>query len=244
MIKDKKLNNENAVRSGCKDVWNAFMAENAVFGKYDIPYCPTTAKQIPKDQVTWEEVKQIHRKHIAKGEKEYFVDAFINWNIDDYKFDGPRGIWHDWKNALNIIKHFAGIITPDFSTYQDFPEAIKIHNTYRMRLYGYWLGKVGIAVINNVRWGTEETFDYCFEGIPTNSIVAIGTVGGGPRKLVDRPRFEVGLYKMVEVLKPHTILVYGSANGACFDELKKQGINIVSYQSKTSKDFERRKQHE
>ena len=64
---------------------------------------------------------------------------------------------------MNIIKHFAGIITPDFSTYQDFPEAIKIHNTYRMRLYGYWLGKEGIAVINNVRWGTEETFDYCFE---------------------------------------------------------------------------------
>lgn len=245
MNKNLQLNNDEIqVRSGCKDVWNAFMAENAVFGKYDIPYCPTTAKQIPKDQVTWEEAKQIHRKHIAKGEKEYFVDAFINWNVDDYKFDGPHGIWHDWKNALNIIKHFAGIITPDFSTYQDFPEAIKIHNTYRMRLYGYWLGKEGIAVINNVRWGTEETFDYCFEGIPVNSIVAIGTVGGGPRKLVDRPRFEAGLIKMVEVLKPHTILVYGSANGACFDELKKQGINIVSYQSKTSKDFERRKQHE
>lgn len=113
-----------------------------------------------------------------------------------------------------------------------------------MRLYGYWLGNEGIAVINNVRWGTEETFEYCFEGIPVNSIVAIGTVGGGPRKLVNRPRFEAGLYKMVEKLKPHTILVYGSANGACFDKLRKQGINIVSYQSKTSKDFERRKQHE
>lgn len=49
---------------------------------------------------------------------------------------------------------------------------------------------------------------------------------------------------MVKALKPHTILVYGSANGVCFDELKKQGINIVSYRSKTSKDFERRKQYE
>lgn len=245
MNKNLQLNNDEIqVRSGCKDVWNAFMAEGANFGKYDIPFCPTTVKQIPKDQVTWEEAKQIHRKHIAKGEKEYFVDAFINWNVDDYKFDGPHGIWHDWKNALNIINHFAGIITPDFSTYQDFPEAIKIHNTYRMRLYGYWLGKEGIAVINNVRWGTEETFEYCFEGIPENSIVAIGTVGGGPRKLVDRSRFEAGLCKMVEILKPHTILVYGSANGECFDKLRKQGINIVSYQSKTSKDFEKRKQHE
>lgn len=143
---------------------------------------------------------------------------------------------------MNIIKHFAGVITPDFSTYQDFPEPIKINAVYRMRLYGYWLGKEGISVINNVRWGTEETYDYCFEGIPVNSIVSIGTVGGGPRKLINRKRFETGLYKMVELLKPHTILIYGSALGKCFDDLKEKGINIVSYPSKTSKDFERRKQ--
>lgn len=36
----------------------------------------------------------------------------------------------------------------------------------RMRAYGYWLGKNGIPVINNIRWGTPETFEYCFEGIP------------------------------------------------------------------------------
>ena len=141
MKKTKQLNNEAIVRAGCKDVWNAFMSRGAVFGKFDIPYCPTTAYSIPKAQVTWEEAKQIHRKFIAKREQDYFVDAFINWYVDDYKFDGPHGIWHDWKNAVNIIRHFAGVITPDFSTYQDFPEAIKIHATYRMRLYGYWLGK-------------------------------------------------------------------------------------------------------
>lgn len=66
MKDNKKLNNEAVVRSGCKDVWNAFMAEGAVFGKYDIPLCPTTAKQIPKDQVTWEEAKQIHETMLQK----------------------------------------------------------------------------------------------------------------------------------------------------------------------------------
>ncbi|MBQ0071515.1 MAG: DUF4417 domain-containing protein, partial [Spirochaetales bacterium] len=39
-------------------------------------------------------------------------------------------------------------ITPDFSTNQDFPEAIKIYATYRMRAFGYWLGREGIEVIN------------------------------------------------------------------------------------------------
>ena len=231
-------------RPGCKDIWNAFMVDGAKFGKHDIPFCPATATHIPKRQVTWEEAKQIHKKHIARKEYDYYEDAFVNWNLDDYKFDGTHGIWHDYKFVLKVLRHFAGAITPDFSTNQDFPEAIKIYATYRMRAYGYWLGWEGIEVINNVRWGTEETFRYCFEGIPQNSIVAIGTVGGGPRKLIDRERFETGLVKMVEVLKPHTILVYGSANGDCFDVLRAQRINIVSYPGKTAKVFEGRKQHE
>lgn len=241
-------NNSNdrlsVVRSGCKDIWNAFMAEGATFGKHDIPFCPTTAKHIPTRQVTWEEAKQIYKKHISRKEYDYYEDAFVNWYLDDYKFDGIRGIWHDYKFALRVLRHFAGAITPDFSTNQDFPEPIKTYATYRMRLYGYWLGKEEVEVVNNVRWGTEETYDYCFEGIPFNSIVAIGTVGGGPRKLIDRDRFETGLFKMVEVLQPHTILVYGSAKGSCFDKLREQGIQIVSYPSKTAKVFEGRKQHE
>lgn len=231
-------------RAGCKDIWNAFMTEGASFGKYDIPFCPTTATNIPKDQITWEEARTIHRKHIARKDEDYFIDAFINWYIDDYKFDSSRGIWHDYNFALKVIKHFAGVITPDFSTYQDFPYPIKIDATYRMRTFGYWLGKQGVRVINNVRWGTEESYEYCFEGIPQNSIVSIGTVGGGPRKLINRTRFEAGLHKMVELLHPHTILVYGSANAVCFDELRKCGITIVSYQSRTARVYEGRKRYE
>lgn len=242
LISNQGSNTE--VRTGCKDVWNAFMVEGASFGKYDIPFCPTTAKVIPKDQITWEEARNIHRKHISRKDEDYYVDVYINWYIDDYKFDSSRGIWHDYNFALKIIQHFAGVITPDFSTYQDFPYPIKIQATYKMRAFGYWLGNHGINVINNVRWGTEESFDYCFEGIPKNSIVSIGTVGGGPRKLIDRSRFETGLYRMVEVLHPHTILIYGSASGVCFDELKKHGIAVVSYQSRTARVYEGRKHYE
>ena len=232
---------DDGVRPGLKDIWNAFMADGATFGKHDIPFCPTTAKALPNALITWEEAKAIYRKHIVRKEYDFTYDAYVCFYIDDYKFDGPRGIWHDWRHAIKVLRHFAGVITPDFSTYQDFPEAIKIHATYRMRLYGYWLGKNGLPVINNVRWGTEETFDYCFEGIPKNSIVSIGTVGGGPRKLINRDRFETGLFAMVKELCPRTIVVYGSAKGACFDELKSQGINIISFGSKTAQAFEGRK---
>lgn len=110
-----------------------------------------------------------------------------------------------------------------------------------MRAFGYWYGSIlGNEVINNVRWGTPETYDYCFDGIPKNSIVSIGTISGSPRKLQNRSRFDEGLSEMMKVLSPHTILVYGSANFQCFKELEKKGVTIIAYQSRTDKSFARR----
>ncbi len=226
-------------RKGCKDIWNAHMCSGARYTHNDIPLCPTTATELPHQIITWEEAKHIYKQHRLRGDTEFHYDAFVCWYIDDQKFDGPRGIWHDYNFALNVLRHFAGAITPDFSTYQDFPEPLKLYNTYRMRVYGYWLGKNGIAVINNVRWGTPESWWYCFDGIPTDSVVAIGTVGGSPRKLKDRDRFERGLDEMMRVLHPHTIIVYGSANYSCFKKLVRAGIKVISYPSKTALAFER-----
>ena len=110
-----------------------------------------------------------------------------------------------------------------------------------MRTYGYWLGKNKVHTVNNVRWGTAETWRYCWDGIPDNSIVCIGTVGGNPRKLIDCKRFEEGLEELVRVRSPHTILVYGSANYPCFDELINQGIKVIAYPGRTALAFERRR---
>lgn len=229
-------------RPGCKDIWNADMAIGATFLEYDIPLCPTTAKTLPNDIITWEEAKCIYKKNYKNNN--FFYDAYVCFYLDDYKFDGPKGIWNNKEKVLEILRHFAGVISPDFSTYQDFPLALKLYNTYRMRLYGYWLGINGIGVINNVRWGTEETYGYIFIGIPKNSIVAIGTVGGSPRKYIDRNRFETGLYKMVEVLKPHTIIVYGSSNYSCFKKLEDMGVKIISFKSQTARYWEWRNENE
>lgn len=234
----------NEIRKGCKDVWNAFMVKGATFTENDIPFCPTTAAELPHVVITWEEAKAIYKKHRIKKDTDFKYDAYVCWYIDDYKFDGPRGIWHDYNFALKVLCHFAGVITPDFSSYQDFPEPWKIFNTYRMRAYGYWLGKNGINVINNVRWGTPETYKYCFDGIPQNSIVAIGTCGGSPKKYIDRRRFEDGIVELVNRLQPHTIVVYGSDNYPSLNKLKAHGMNIIAFPSQTASAFERRKLYE
>lgn len=229
-------------RKGCKDIWNAFMVEGADFSKSrnDIPMCPTTAQELPTDVITYTEAKAIYRKQLKSGNIDFKHDSYVCFYEDDYKFDTSKGIWYFHEYALRYLKHFGGIITPDFSTYQDFPSPIKQYNTYRMRAFGYWFGNLGYNVINNVRWGTKESWEYCFDGIPQNSIVAIGIVGSSYHYTENRQLFDNGFLEMIKRLKPHTIIVYGSENYHIFDYARLAGITIVSFPSKTARDFARR----
>lgn len=225
---------EFEVRAGCRDNFNAFMVNRAKFtAPNDIPYCPTTLTQIPKRIIMYDE---------AKRSTDY--EAVVGFYQDDYKFDGKKnGIWNNSKESIKILSKFAGVITPDFSTNPDFPYPLKIYNTYRMRAFGFWLVKNGLKVVNNVRPGSEDTWEYCFDGIPKKSMVAISTVGCILRN-EDRNRFKLGLDKMVEVLMPHTILVYGSAPDDIFYKHECSGIEIIPYESQISQAMQGRKSNE
>ena len=216
-------------RIGCKDIWNAFMTNGARYTSLDIPICPSTATEIPIGLIGFDETKSAPHQ-----------DYFVHFYLDDYKFDGARGIWQQPEKALERLRNYAGVITPDFSTYQDMPEPLKVYNVFRSRAFGFWLGVQGVPVINNVRWGTPETYCYCFEGIPRGSVVAIGTVGSGLRELRNRPRFESGLHEMVDRIKPSAIIVYGSSHYECFDNLREMGMKIVTFPSKTAQAYEGR----
>ena len=199
-----------------REIYKPFLVEGAKFNwNFDIPICPCTAKKIPE--------KLIYYNEIVKSKQRYF--GFVHFYMDDYKFES---IWHHPRRALERLSKFAGIITPDFSTYQDMPIALKIYNTYRMRAIGYWLGKKGLQVINNVRWGTPETFSFCFAGIPKNSIVCISSVGCLSDKY-DEDRFTEGLQAMVETLKPIHILFYGMKGRNFMNKHIEDGLPVTFY---------------
>lgn len=223
-----------------KDMWNAFMVNNASFDVgSDMPICIST-NIVPESYITYDEALSIYKKEMLKKNLNFHINSFIVFYIDDQKFDGKRtSIWTYPNRALKVIRHFAGIITPDFSTYADFPDAIKRYNTYRMRAFGCWMNSLNIPVINNVRWGTYETWSYCFSGIPEGSTVAIGSVASGIKRLNNRPLFEEGFKKMVLIIKPKRIIIYGSANYPFIQDLRKQGIEIISIPSKTNLAYRR-----
>lgn len=230
-------------RPGCKDLWNAFMVEGADFSRHDIPLCPTYLPDgLPKELISFTEAKAIYNKEIRNGNKIFHHNAFIHFYCDDQHFDSPKNsIWLYPEKALAIIQHFSGIITPDFSTYADFPDPIKRYNTYRMRTFGYWCMSKGIPIINNVRWGTSETWDYCFDGLEKNGVICIGTVASGLRELANRPDFYAGFKEMIRILTPKTIIIYGSSRYDIFKYAQETGIEIIAYISQTNAAYQARK---
>lgn len=231
-------------RSGLTDIWNAFMVEKATFSKHDIPICPTTAKKIPEKLISYDEAKTIHKKMIRNKNLNYHINAFIHFYVDDSKFDGKQSsFWLYPEKVLAIISHFDGMIVPDPSTYADFPDPLKRWNYYRMNAFGFWISSLGFEVISNVRW-TPDTMEYCFDGNPCNSMLSLGTVASSLKYKLTYSQFTEGLLKMYEILKPHTLIVYGSSNYPCFDKLRALGVNIITFKSKTCEYYERRTPHE
>ena len=250
-ISDNKLmkNSRHAiigVRKGIVDLWNAFMVDGAEFAPgTDIPICPTTASSHPEGLISWREAKKLHKREIGRGHKDYRINAYIHFYIDDQYFDGLfTGIWLHLMRVLKVISHFAGIIAPDFSTYADFPDPLVRWNFYRMNAFGYWIGSLGIPVIVNARWGWPKTWSYCWDGIRPGDMVAIGTVGSGLKRKINRDQFEQGFDELIRRIHPSVIVVYGSAGHPCFDKARAAGIQIVAFPSETSERFARRCRHE
>jgi len=139
---------------------------------------------------------------------------WIHFYIDDKKFEC---LWNNPKKYLPMFKECAGVIGPDFSIYTDSPIETQIYNVYRNRVLSYWLQQNNIQVIPNIRWGKSTTYDFCFNGIPIGGTVAIST-NGCIRDKVNRFDFRCGLAKMLEVVKPETVIVYGSMPNDIFEE--------------------------
>lgn len=222
-------------RKGCEDVWNAYMVEGAAWSAHDIPNCPTTAASPPDRLISYSEAKRLCNKARRQRISSFQINAYVHFYLDDQKFVGDRtGIWKHPELALEIVRKCAGMITPDFSTYADFPDPIKREATYKMRAFGFYAGRRGINVINNVRWGTSASWEYCFDGIPQRSIVAIGTVASDIWKVDNRPLFEEGLSCMIETLRPKTIVVYGSARNKRLEQLRSNGIKVLAFPSQAN----------
>lgn len=219
---------KNTKRKGCKDLWNSFMYKDACL---ENGMCRTKSSNvIPKALVSFEEAIVVYKRNIKDKNFDFKEDSFIHFYIDDQKFDENNNIWKDPYWFLEIVKHFAGCILPDYSTYTDLPEYERKRNYGRMFAFGNFLKNENINFIHNLRWN-YDSLDYCFAGIEEGSIVCIGTVASKLNIFENEMDFVIGLYKAIDKIKPKIIIVYGSINISIFKSLEKKGIKIIHFRS-------------
>lgn len=206
----------NAARSGCKDVFHAFLVADAIFdSELEIP-CIQPVDSIPTNLIPFSK---------AISGTEY--GAWVHFYQDDYEFER---LWNNPFRYLPILKSFSGVITPDFSLYRDMPLVMQQWNIYRSRAIGHWLQANGIPVIVNVRFADERTYKLCCAGVPRNSSIAIGS-HGCIKITEERQFFQQGLAYIVEELRPKNIIVYGATPISIFGNYQQAGINIVQFDS-------------
>ncbi len=143
----------------------------------------------------------------------------VHFFLDDYQFNR---IWNDIDRYADMLVQFKYAMSPDFSTYTDFPKAIQIYNHYRKHWTGAYLQEAGVKIIPTISWSTPDSFEWCFDGEPTQSVVAVSSVGAANSK-EKKELFFAGYNAMMERLRPETILFYGKVPEEC-------GGNIVQIQ--------------
>lgn len=129
----------------------------------------------------------------------------VHFFIDDYQFER---IWNTPEKYLPLLGRFRCVIAPDFSLYVDLPPAVNFWNVYRSRLLAAWWQSMGLNVIPGASWGNSSSFRFCFDGLPHNSLIAVGhTVIG--RTGAAKNASILGMSECIRKLNPSKVLVYG-----------------------------------
>lgn len=132
-------------------------------------------------------------------------DGAVHFFLDDYRFET---VWSRPRKALKYLQKYNTLLTPDFSLFRGEPLAMQLWNTYRSRWCGAYWTSLGFTVIPTVSWSTPESYDFCFCGLPSYSLLAVSTVGTH-KDPSDRAHFMSGFDAMLERLQPTRVLCYG-----------------------------------
>lgn len=177
-------------------------------GEYDIP----ELKPVTCNVDNWISF------NFAKGCDEPDIHG-VHFFIDDYQFNR---IWTNADTYTQMLGKFKAVMTPDFSTYTDFPKAIQIYNHYRKHWLGAYWQSTGMTVIPTISWSDHDSYTWCFDGEPVGACVAISTVGTQVHKET-KSLFMDGYNEMIKRLKPKQVVIYGVVP----DECRINGIEFI-----------------
>lgn len=200
-----------------RDYENLQHAQFAGAGGYDIPII-RPVKHLDVD--SWISF------NYASGCKRPYEHG-VHFFIDDYQF---VRLWKQPDKYLLPLSKFKALCSPDFSPYADFPKAIQLYNHFRKHwLAAYWQAH-GLTVIPTITWSDPSTVEWCFDGEPEGSVVALSSIGMFAREEYTR-WLMYGLDAMMERL--HPIKIYW--RGRIPDGINRDRVEIVPTPTFTEK---------
>lgn len=191
-------------------------------GKYKIP-------EIPKADLSDKDFENLLLIGFDRTNKQKDLDRIVHFFLYDYKFER---VWKDPEGCIERLKNYKAVLSPDFSMYIQMNPVIKLYNTFRNRYCGAYFASKGLKVIPSVNWGNEDTFDFCFEGIPKGSTVAVSTyqVSEHGNHADQKDFFMKGYNEMLKRIEPERIICYHEP----FDEMN-GNIVYVNYEQSSWK---------
>lgn len=129
----------------------------------------------------------------------------VHFFLDDYQF---IRLWDKADMYLAMLKQFDCVCSPDFSLYLDYPKAMQIWNHYRKMWLSAYYQEYGINVIPTACWSDEDSYDFCFDGMPKNSLIAVSSLGTMHGKM-QQELFRNGYEEMIKRLNPTGVVFYG-----------------------------------
>ena len=135
----------------------------------------------------------------------------IHFFLEDYQF---TRLWGNIDYYVPMLSSYDSIMTPDFSLYTDFPKALQIYNHYRKHWIVAYLQQKGLHVIPTICWSDRDSFHWCFDGEPTQGVVAVSSIGTqNSRKR--RDLFLAGYFEMMDRLQPTHVIFCGAVPEEC-----------------------------
>ena len=190
--------------------------------KYQFPIIPqSTLDTMPEDSIDFEESFSRKIKNHRK--------LNVNFYIDDVKF---TRIWNNPDKYMEHLKCFHSVTMPDFSIStgeRGMPFTLNIYNKYRNHALAWYLHMNDIKVIPSVPIADKDSYDWCFDGLPQNSILSVCT-NGRVRAKSSRIEFCDGFKYMCDKLQPTRVIIVGRIP----DELKSD-VPITNYKTRNQR---------
>ncbi len=136
------------------------------------------------------------------------IRGAIHFYVDDYRFTGMY-MWGNLAHYTAQVSRYRIVIAPDFSLYLDQSRTLNLFQLYQNRVVTAAWQQQGLNVIPSVSWGNADSFDYCFDGLPQNSLLSLGGMGNAHHQSMVE-LWEYGVHQTIERLHPIALIIYGA----------------------------------